>query len=510
MSSAEDAGAAASRREQGMPGGARRLARHLKGSLWGRLAGWFIVTSFLLVLITTVILYGAIVAAMNWADDQVLEKRMNSVRAVLQELPIDEGRIGHELSEDIEGPRRIYIRARAPAAGIDLESPDMGNVLGADVFPDVTFAVLDDLQRATLNTAGGASYRVLAVRVAAGEPAKNASGIIQLAADRTLDENRLSWFKRLLALVLLISLPVCVGAGYWIVSRQLRPLAAIGDAAAKINSETLNYRVASQGLPDELHDLANQFNSMLERLEAAYANLSEYADNIAHEIRTPLNKMVLGCEVALSRAASPDDYRDSLEATLEEGQKLTRLVQGILFLARAERGNSVIAMQPVALAKELETIRAFFEASAEDAGVTLSLACPGELSITGDSLLVQRAVSNLVSNAIAHTPKGGQVAISAAAHSGGRVAVTVRDNGEGIAKEHQDRLFDRFYRAEPSRNDSDGRTGLGLAITKSIMSLHKGAIELESAPGKGTAITLVFMRAGTRAPAATAANPISG
>lgn len=478
----------------GQPSG---IARRLGGSLWRRLAGWFIATSFLLVLITTAILYWAIVAAMNWADDQVLEKRMNSVAVVLQSLPIDDGQIGHELTEDIEGPRRIYIRAFAPGAGIDLETPDMGKDLGRDVFPDVSKAPRGTLLRATVNTTSGASYRVLAVRVAAGDPAKGGEGIIQLAADRTLDENRLSWFKRLLAMVLTCVLPLCIAAGYWIVNRELKPLSAIGDAAAKINSETLNYRVSSAGLPIELQNLAEQFNSMLARLESAYANLSEYADNIAHEIRTPLNKMVLGCEVALAQATTTADYRDSLEAALDEGQQLTRLVQGILFLARAERGNSVITRQPVALAKELETIRAFFEASAEEAGITLTVDCRPATTITGDATLVQRAVSNLVANAIAHTPAGGRISISAALRDDGRVAVTVRDNGEGIAPEHQGRLFDRFYRAAPARRDSDsltgdGRTGLGLAITKSIMTLHLGAIELQSAPGQGTAIALVF------------------
>lgn len=234
-------------------------------------------------------------------------------------------------------------------------------------------------------------------------------------------------------------------------------------------------------------------NAMLIELESANAGLQHYADNVAHELRSPVNKLLLASEVALSRARTPQEYQDTLVSIVEESQRLSSIIGSLLFLARARRTRQDLERHWVDVGAELEVIRSFFETAAQEAGVALTVDCQPGLSLEVDRTLFQRAVSNLVSNAIAHTPAGGIVAIEVHAGDGG-VAIDVRDSGEGVPEDDQARVFDRFYRADRARIAASGRLGLGLPIAKSIMDLHGGSIALRSKLGVGTVVTLSFPR----------------
>jgi two-component system heavy metal sensor histidine kinase CusS len=297
--------------------------------------------------------------------------------------------------------------------------------------------------------------------------------------------------RRVLIAFFSVAALVCWGAARLVVDRELKPLRQIAAAAAKTSTETLSYRIPLARLPVELYELARQFNDMLARLESAYQGLRQYADNIAHELRSPLNRMLLACEVTLLRARSIDEYRDSLESNLEECNRLARIVESVLFLARAEHAQASIARERFAVARKLETIKSMFGARLKEAGLTLSIDCPRDLELYADRTLVQRGISNLVANSIAHTPPGGTVTIRAAAR-GNCIEIEVADTGEGIAPEHLPRVFDRFYRADRIRSGDGASLGLGLPITKSIVELHGGTVALRSAVGKGTTIALTF------------------
>ncbi len=234
-------------------------------------------------------------------------------------------------------------------------------------------------------------------------------------------------------------------------------------------------------------------NGMLQELESANEGLEHYADNVAHELRNPVNKMLLASEVALTRSRTPEEYQDTLVSIVEESQHLSSIVGSLLFLARARRTRVDLERQLIEVSSELDVIRAYFETSAQEAGLSLTARCTSDLSIDVDRTLFQRAISNLVSNAIAHTAHGGSVAIQAHATEGFLV-IEVQDTGEGVSHEEQARVFDRFYRADKARNASSGRMGLGLPIAKSIMDLHGGSISLRSKVGHGTVVTLTFPR----------------
>lgn len=170
---------------------------------------------------------------------------------------------------------------------------------------------------------------------------------------------------------------------------------------------------------------------------------------------------------------------------------LGSMVKSLLFLARVENGQARLMPVTLNVAERLEKVRAFFEENAADGNIAFSVVCDASLSIMADPTLFQRALSNVVANAFAHTPRGGRISIRAAVDGPG-VVVEVADSGEGIAPEHQGRIFDRFYRADGARVAVSGRVGLGLAITKSIVDLHQGRVWLESRVGSGTRVFLFF------------------
>jgi two-component system heavy metal sensor histidine kinase CusS len=226
---------------------------------------------------------------------------------------------------------------------------------------------------------------------------------------------------------------------------------------------------------------------MLDRLEDSFTRLSQFSADIAHELRTPLANIRGEAEVALARPRSPGEYETVIESSIAECQRLSGIIDNLLFLARAEAAESKVNYACFDGRAALEKIAAYNEAIAEERHLTIS--CEGTGEVYADPVLFGRAVSNLVDNAVHFTVDGGRVSISLQTNSEG-AEITVADTGCGIPAEHLPRIFDRFYRVDPSRS-SEG-TGLGLALVKSIADLHGGTVSVESKLGRGTSVTLRF------------------
>jgi two-component system heavy metal sensor histidine kinase CusS len=255
----------------------------------------------------------------------------------------------------------------------------------------------------------------------------------------------------------------------------------------RIEPTYLNERVAQVGWPRELQPLAVAFDNMLARLEASFTRLSQFSADLAHELRTPIANILGEAQVALTRDRTSDEYRGVIESMIVECERLSEIVDNLLFVARVDAAREPIERKLFDGRAAVEKIATFYRTIAEDRHVTIN--CAGDGKIYGDPVLFGRAVSNLVDNALCFTPGGGVIQISITAkaeHS----EVAVSDNGCGIASEHLPRVFDRFYRAESSRG-SDG-AGLGLALVKSILELHGGQATIESETGHGTTVKLTF------------------
>ena len=297
-------------------------------------------------------------------------------------------------------------------------------------------------------------------------------------------------------LVLLGLTPLALGgaaAGGWFLARRaLTPVDAMVDAARKIEAEDLSRRLHATESHDELDRLATVLNDMLARLERSFTAVRHFSADAAHELRTPLTILKGEMEIALRASRSEDEYRQILTSCLEEVDRLSAVVQDLLFLARSDSGNITGIDTPVDLAVVFTEALQPLRALAEAATVGITAPSPRPLWINGNASMLFRLIFNLGENAIKYTPEGGTVELRLD-RNGSTAALLVKDDGPGIPLEEQARIFDRFYRGDPAR--SRGGTGLGLALVRSIVTLHKGQIAVESEVGKGTCfrVTLPLM-----------------
>ncbi len=280
--------------------------------------------------------------------------------------------------------------------------------------------------------------------------------------------------------------------GEIIVRLSIRPLGGLAMQAALIRPKELGRRIPLDAFPVELRDLVASMNIGMERLQDAFQRLEHLGTDLAHELRSPIQNLRSELEGLLLRPRGPLEQQEVLGSCLEELDRLSQMIEQMLFLARCEEPSSELRLGPMPVGELLEGIAAYFEVSAEAAEVGLSVEVKGDLAVMADRSLLQRALSNLVSNAIRHTPPGGHITLQALPGPQGEVHLEVIDTGEGIPSDLLHTLGNRFTRVEHSRSRSRGGTGLGLAIVRGIMRLHGGDLELESELGKGTRARLKF------------------
>ncbi len=317
----------------------------------------------------------------------------------------------------------------------------------------------------------------------------------QVSYDRTREFEVLGRYRRNMWFVLVPSLVASAGVGVLIAQRGLRPLGEITATAKRIGPSRLDDRIATGGLPSDLYDLATTFNAMLGRLQASFIRLERFSADIAHELRTPVHSLRNVSEVALQGNGSRETDREALATCLEGADRLSRLIERLLFLARADDPRRVLVREEIDVVQELQTVREFYEAAAFEAGVQLAVETSPRIRFDLERTLFQRAMGNLITNALAHTPPRGRVTVSARQEPEGLV-VAVSDTGSGVAAEHLPHIFDRFYRGDTARTPGQG-VGLGLAIVLSIAELHGGRAAAQSANGAGTVVTLTFPTQGT-------------
>lgn len=272
--------------------------------------------------------------------------------------------------------------------------------------------------------------------------------------------------------------------GYWIARFGLRPVVQLSGAARMLSPRTLSQRLTLSPPVAELVPLMDAFNGALDRLEAAYAQLEGFSADVAHELRTPIGNMIGMTQVMLTRERSAEELGDTLASNLEELERLRGIVNDMLFLARADRGERVSSRQSAPLAGEVRKTVEFLEPLIEEKSLTVDIT--GDAEVPVDGALFRRAMSNLLHNAVQYSPEGARVSVAVRSEGEGGVAVEVTNPGEPIAEEHLARLFDRFYRADPSRACSTGNHGLGLAIVKAIAKMHGGTVFARSGAGTNT------------------------
>ena len=313
--------------------------------------------------------------------------------------------------------------------------------------------------------------------------------LVQVAMSLQPIETARSRFLLILFGLTPLAVAVAAGGGWFLARRALAPVDAIVEAARRIEAEDLSRRIETISSEDELGRLAAVLNDMLARLERAFAAVSQFSADAAHELRTPLTIIKGEIEVALRSQPGEEEYRRVLTSCLEEVDRLSALVDDLLFLARSDSGAVQLTQTPVNLASVMAEVSSALQALAERAGVTLAVSASEPLWVSGNASMLFRLIFNLGENAIKYTPRGGQVDV-VLRREDAKVVIEIRDTGPGISPEEHAHIFDRFYRGDPAR--SRGGAGLGLALARSIVVLHRGEISVDSMPGAGTRFRVVL------------------
>ncbi|MFZ2825148.1 heavy metal sensor histidine kinase [Hydrogenophaga sp.] len=339
-------------------------------------------------------------------------------------------------------------------------------------------------------TLRGLSSRIDPLLTASNGPSAGGSPMqLLIALDTGHHVHFMQLLSQTLALYSLGAILVSGMLGWWAARGGLAPLRIMKERAMTVTAQKLDQRMPVEAVPVEFADLAESLNTMLGRLQSDFRRLQDFSSDLAHELRTPINNLLTQTQVSLAQRRDAAAYQDILASNAEEFQRLARMVSDMLFLAKTEHGIELPHREAISLDREVLALFDFYDAVADEKHIRLVIT--GQAQITGDRLMVRRAISNLLSNALRHSPADAEVLVSIKERAG-EATLCITNSGMTIAPEVLPRLFDRFFRVDKSRShpESDG-TGLGLSITQAIMAAHGGSVSVSSSKGN-TSFCLSF------------------
>lgn len=453
----------------------------MKQRLWMRalslrLALMFALVSVLLLGALGLYLYQSLEREIAWRDDQALVGRVERMRTLIGDSDsIEALRQRPQLYANMLGNRDnlLWVLDGAGRPLIEINPVQMA----VPMLPPGNGVHLQD-------SAGAEPARL------AWQHVMHEGQTLTLVAGKLLAERTqmLAAYRLKLWLALGIGALLAFGLGWMVSQRGLRPVRTLAARAAAIDVQHLHLRVQGVEQVQELQQLGEALNQMLARLEDGFGRLSRFSEDLAHEMRTPLNNLMGQTELALRKNRSAEDYQALLASNLEEYERLARMIDNMLFLARAEQPEAAVQREAIDLHALVAQLCDYFEGMAEERGITLVNRANGTLH--ADPQLLRRALANLIANALRYGAADSPVQIDCSAQ-GEILEISVRNQGAPIAPEHLPRLFDRFYRCDPSRAQPGDSGGLGLAIVRSILQMHGGTVRAESAASE-TRFVLVF------------------
>ncbi len=435
-------------------------------------------------------LYQALAQQLEIRNDAELIGKLQQLRHLLSEVP--------NTAAIRDDPHRFHDVAIG-SEGLGLRILDENDQMAAGVGKVPNLPLPEPVPETRMPTAAsihdwrmkeGGHGRVLVAWAHLGASAHGPRVLVVLARESPQRMAILQNYRTKLLIALGAGVATMALLGFVVVRRGLAPLSRVTAAAGSITPTHLDQRLDIAKAPAEIADLARAFNHMLDRLQDGYERLSQFSADLAHDLRTPISNLMVESQVILARPRSVEEYQALLASNIEEYERLARMAESMLFLARADNAQIALRREDLDMGRELRRIAEYFEGVAEEAGVTLAVNAAGTLN--ADPVLLNRAVSNLIANAISYTPRGATIRVTAQSRSGGGYGIEVANPGTGIVPEHLSRLFDRFYRVDSARTGSGAASGLGLAIVKAVMVLHGGAVRVESGKNGETLFELRF------------------
>ena len=446
-------------------------------SLTARLTLLFVLVSSAVLLALGLVIAGSVEQHFEEQDMEVLTAKMERTRQALGSLSAlsDVPELMGALDNALVGHHGLAVvvmdaKQRTLFSNFGMNWPKAGEVDTA----------LRSPMTPVLWTLDGQTYRAVVAPVATGLLDAPVVTVV-VALDTVHHQQFMTMFQRTLWAFIAGAAALCSVLGWVAVRRGLAPLRTMRDQTSGVTAKNLNYRLPLERLPRELIELARSLNAMLARLEDAFVRLTAFSSDIAHELRTPVSNLMTETQVALSRARTSEDYLRVLESNAEEYEHLSRMISDMLLLAKADNGWVVPRRERLNLLAEVRAVFDYYEAVAEEKGVRFSLSGEGDLS--ADRLMLRRALGNLVSNAVRHAHPNTSVSVTIQGGPEG-VVIRVENTGDVIPFEYLERVFERFFRADASRQNRSEGTGLGLAITQSIVIAHGGTLSVESSSAR--------------------------
>jgi two-component system heavy metal sensor histidine kinase CusS len=458
----------------------------LPRTLRGRMTALIIVSTSVVLALSGFLQYQVLRNRIEFTSSQEMMVTLHALRAHLAELgeAAEIGRNTRIWSDQLHGHKNMDL------ALFDAKGTQLIRTPGYRAFAPALAAQASGAPVALAPP--GTALRYLVSRITLGGPGRepvlivvqyDASGDLALLRAQACKTVLIELFGTILAAAL----------AYGIVMLGLNPLRRLVERAEAVSSNRLAHPLPEPDMAGEVKELSHAFNGMLERLSESFTRLSQFSSDLAHDMRTPLTNLLAEAQVALSRPRSAHEYRAVIESSIDEYQRLSRMIEDMLFLARSDNAQAHLSIQSLDARTEAERVAGYYEPMADDANVRIEVTGSG--TIEADPLLLQRALSNLLSNALAHAPPDTIVRVHCE-QTAQATMIHVSDAGPGIASVHIERIFDRFYRVDAARRHSASvqGTGLGLPIVKSIMENHGGQCRVTSKPRVETTFSLSFPR----------------
>jgi len=348
---------------------------------------------------------------------------------------------------------------------------------------------------------GGDGYSVRSIRVSDGTSVRLVSKRHILEGRPTLirvgfSEEPLWRHFWQVAIGMIAGLPFALGlagvGGYFLARHALSPIGRMARRVHEINAERLSARLDVENPHDEIGSLAKAFNETLTRLERSFEQLRRFTSDASHELRTPLTAIRSVGEVGLQKQGSTEHYREAIGSMLEEASRLSRLIDSLLTIARAESGQIQLERTTISILPFVRDTVSLLDVLAEEKTQNLSIEGDETVQVQADRAILRQVLMNLLDNAIKYSPAGARISLHVLRAGNQAVAVDIMDNGPGIPPEHRDKVFDRFYRIDEGRSREAGGTGLGLAIAKWGAEAHGGQLELNCPADGGCSFRLLL------------------
>jgi heavy metal sensor kinase len=461
-------------------------------SFRARLTLWYLALFSLLFLLFSLFLHSVMARALQRRLDESLSVEANTAAALLAD-------------EFVEMKGDAAVAASEVLADLRLSGSTVAFLAGTRLLGSSAPIPPEELNHIVRRAgANSALHQVLAVPQAGTNGARAAVVRVTMGgqnylvlAVQPLDEidADLAVLRRVLWLAAPLAMVLAAIGGYWLASRNLAPLASMAAQARRITHSNLETRLEVGAAAEELAVLSESFNELLSRLDQSFDHMRRFVADASHELRTPISIIRGEADVALAQDRSAAEYQQALAIVLDESRRLSRLVDDLLNLARADAGRVRLQVSEFYLNDLVAECCRSAQTLAVARGIALECPAHDDVAFRGDEELVRRMVMNLIDNAIRYTPAGGRVT-AALEVRGGAVSIRIADTGTGIAPDAVAHVFERFYRGDKARSRQDGGFGLGLAIVKWIAESHHGAVELASAPGQGSAFTVTLPRVG--------------